>query len=86
MRLIQIEASLEPSHWLTNRAYSTSDAGTFFYVNGVGDERRIDALAMAARFGEPDREVACSAEQSVFIYDDPAKLEQIAEFYGVAKK
>jgi hypothetical protein len=83
VRLIQIESSLEPSHWLTNRAYSATDAGTFFYVNGTGDERRIDALAMAARFGQPDREVSCSAEQSVFIYDDPAKLAEIAAFYGV---
>ena len=81
VRLIQIEASLEPSHWLTNRAYSTSEVGTFFYVNGHGDERPIDALALASRFGDPDREVSCDDARSVLIYDDPAKLARIAEFY-----
>lgn len=83
VRLIQIEASLEPSHWLTNRAYSTSEAGTFFYVNGHGDERQVDALQLVARFGEPDREVSCDEAQSVLIYDDPAKRARIAVFYGV---
>jgi hypothetical protein len=84
MRLIQVEASLEPSTWLTNRAYATSQAGTFFYVNGHGDERPIDAAQLAVRFGAPDREIACAEGQSVFLYDDPAKRARIAEFYGVA--
>jgi hypothetical protein len=82
VRLIQIEAAGEPSFWLTNRAYATSEGGTFFYVNGHGDERRIDPLALATRFGEPDREVSCGADQLVLIYDDPLKRAEIAEFYG----
>jgi hypothetical protein len=83
VRLIQVESSGEPSYWLTNRAYSSTERGTFFYLNSVGDEPRIDALALAARFGEPDREVSCSAEHSILIYDEPAKLAEIAEFYHV---
>ncbi|MEO8262912.1 MAG: hypothetical protein ABI566_10120 [Pseudolysinimonas sp.] len=86
MRLIQIESSLEPSHWLTNRAYPTGEAGTFFYVNDHGDERPVDALAIESRFGEPDGVVACDDGQSLLIYGDPAKLDLIAEFYGVAPK
>jgi hypothetical protein len=82
VRLIQIESSLEPSHWLTNRAYSTTDAGTFFYVNGRGDEPPIDELALTSRFGEADREISCDDEQSVLIYDDSSKVRKIADFYG----
>ncbi|MCU1418198.1 MAG: hypothetical protein JWP32_2372 [Schumannella sp.] len=86
VRLIQIESSLEPSHWLTNRAYSRTEAGTFFYVNGHGDELPIDALALSSRFGNPDREVACDDGQSVLIYSDSAKLARIAAFYGVPRR
>lgn len=84
MRLIQIESSGEPSHWLTNRAYSTMQAGTFFYVNGHGDELQLDALALSARFGDPDRTVSCADAQTVLIYSDPTKLAKIAAGYGVA--
>lgn len=82
-RLIQIESSGEPSHWLTNRAYSTSEAGIFFYVNGVGDELPIDTGLLVQRFGEPDDVRACSPMQEVWTYTDPAKRERIAGFYGV---
>lgn len=82
VRLIQIEATGEPSSWLTNRAYATTQAGTFFYVNGHGDELPIDALRLATLFGAPDREVSCADAQSVLIYDDPLKRLRIAEFYG----
>lgn len=83
LRLIQIEHGLEPSHWLTNRAYATTEAGTFFYVNGHGDELAIETGLLGERFGEPDREVSCGDAQSVLIYTDPGKLTRIAEFYGV---
>lgn len=82
-RLIQIESDGTPSNWLTNVAASAVEAGTFFYVNGYGDERQLDEAGLAARFGAPDREVACSDAQRVLIYDDPAKTALISEFYAV---
>lgn len=83
VRLIQIEHGLTPSHWLTNRAYSTTEAGTFFYVNGRGDELAIETDLLIEEFGEPDREVSCDDAQSVLVYEDPAKLARIADYYGV---
>jgi hypothetical protein len=83
LRLIQIEATGEPSHWLTNRAYATSESGTFFYVNGSGDERPLDVVVLTERFGDPDEVWSCSESQEIWIYDDPAKRARIAEFYGV---
>jgi hypothetical protein len=83
MRLIQIEHGLEPSHWLTNRAYSTTEAGTFFYVNGHGDELAIERDRLAEEFGEPDRIVSCDDAQDVLIYEQPSKRARIAAFYGV---
>jgi hypothetical protein len=85
VRLIQIEHGGEPSHWLTNRAYATAEAGTFFYVNGHGDEAAIEADLLTERYGRPDREVSCGDGQSVLIYDAPEKLVRIAEFYGVER-
>ncbi len=85
LRLIQIEANGEPSHWLTNRAYSTSEAGTFFYVNGAGDEPALDTEGLTERFGEPDRIWSCSPNQEVWLYRDAGKRDLIAEFYGVAQ-
>jgi hypothetical protein len=84
LRLIQIEANGEPSHWLTNRAYSTSVPGTFFYVNGVGDEAPLDTAGLTERFGEPDRVWSCTPDQQVWLYRDPGKRDLIAEFYGVS--
>jgi hypothetical protein len=83
VRLIQIESTGEPSHWLTNRAYSTSETGTFFYVNGLGDERALDTDVLTERFGEADTVWSCSPSQKVWIYTDPAKRDLIAEFYAV---
>lgn len=83
MRLIQIESDGEPSHWLTNRAYSMTEAGTFFYVNGAGDELALDTGLLEQRFGPADRVWGCSATQEVWIYSDAEKRELIAEFYGV---
>lgn len=85
LRLIQIEANGEPSHWLTNRAYSTSEAGTFFYVNGAGDEPALDTDLLTERFGDPDRVWVCSANQEVWLYRDAEKRSLIAEFYGVVE-
>jgi hypothetical protein len=82
VRLIQIESDAEPSHWLTNRAYSTEEAGTFFYVNGVGDETGLDVGVLTQRFGEPDDVWSCADNQEVWIYSDAAKRDAIAEFYG----
>ncbi|HEX7835728.1 MAG TPA: hypothetical protein VF479_09700 [Pseudolysinimonas sp.] len=82
VRLIQIEANGEPSHWLTNRAYARSQAGTFFYVNGRGDETALDVRTLSERFGAPDQVRSCSAGQEVWIYTDPAKRDRIAVFYG----
>jgi hypothetical protein len=84
LRLIQIESTGEPSHWLTNRAYSTSEAGTFFYVNGAGDERALDVGVLTERFGQPDEVWSCADSQEVLIYTEDAKRDSIAEFYGVA--
>jgi hypothetical protein len=83
VRLIQIDSNGEPSHWLTNRAYSRTEAGTFFYVNGAGDEVVIDTAQLEERFGEPDRVWSCSSSREVWIYSDPSKRDLIAEFYGV---
>jgi hypothetical protein len=83
VRLIQIEHGLEPSHWLTNRAYSTTEAGTFFYINGRGDETAIETARLVEEFGEPDRIVSCDDAQDVLIYEQASKLERISAFYGV---
>ncbi len=81
VRLIQIESTGEPSHWLTNRAYSTSEAGTFFSVNQVGDEPPLDTDKLSERFGEADTVWSCSGSQQIWIYTDDAKRDLIAEFY-----
>jgi len=82
-RLIQLNADGSPHHWLANRATARTEAGSFFYLNGSGDEPVIDGNVLVERFGAPDREVACSATQSVWLYSDPGKLARIAAFYGV---
>jgi hypothetical protein len=85
-RLIPIEPDGVPSTWLTNRAYPHSEVGEFFYLNGSGDQPTIDPSLLRAEFGAPDLEVGCSATQSVWVYDDPAKLAKIADFYGVEQE
>jgi hypothetical protein len=70
IRLIPVTADLAPNLWLTNRAY-TQESGTFFYVNEWGDERALDGDAVRARHGRPDRVVACSDGQRLWIYDEP---------------
>jgi hypothetical protein len=70
IRLIPVTADLAPNLWLTNRAYAL-ESGTFFYVNESGDERALDGDALRARFGRPDRVVACSEGQRLWIYDEP---------------
>jgi hypothetical protein len=70
IRLIPVTADLAPNLWLTNRVYA-QESGTFFYVNERGDERALDGDALRARYGRPDRVVACSDGQRLWIYDEP---------------
>lgn len=81
VRLIQLTTDLDPNTWLTNRAYARTEPGSFFYVNGSGDELELDTGRLADLFGEPDREIGCSGTQRILVYDDPAKLERIATHY-----
>jgi hypothetical protein len=69
IRLIPITADLAPNLWLTNREYAR-DPGTFFYINEVGDERALDGDALRERYGRPDRVVACSEDQRLWMYDE----------------
>jgi hypothetical protein len=85
LRLIQIEWNGETSHWLTNRAYSTTEAGTFFYVNGRGDEREIDTGTLRVAFGDPDRVIQCGDAQEIYVYSTLDKLHRIADFYGAPR-
>lgn len=82
VRLIQVQPDLEPNTWLTNRAYARTEPGSFFYVNGRGDEPPLDVGRIVQVAGQPDREVGCDADRSVLIYDDPVKLARIAAHYG----
>lgn len=82
-RLVAILPDGEPNTWMANRATSRTEAGTFFYVNGRGDEVALDTDLLRERFGEPDTVVDCSEDQQVWLYDDAGKLARIAEFYGV---
>lgn len=70
IRLIPLTADLAPNFWLTNRAYA-QEPGTFFYLNGRGDERALDSDALRERFGRPDRVVTCFEDQRLWIYDEP---------------
>ena len=81
-RLIQLDQDGTPNLWLTNRAYATTEAGQFFYLNGAGDEVIIDPAFLRREFGEPDTVVACTGSQEVWIYTDPAKRAAIDRFYG----
>jgi hypothetical protein len=81
-RLIQIVADATPSNWLTNLATPATETGTFFYVNGHGDELQLDEAGLVERFGQPDREVACGDAQRLLVYEDPAKIARIARFYA----
>jgi len=82
VRLIQVVADGTPSNWLANTATPRTVTGTFFYVNGYGDERELDEQGMRDRFGPPDREVGCSDRQRILIYDDPEKIALITRFYA----
>ena len=81
VRLIQIGRDGTPNGWLTNTATARTEQGSFFYVNGYGDEAALDEAALTARFGPPDRKVSCSAAQRLLIYEDPGKLTRIARSY-----
>jgi hypothetical protein len=82
-RLIQLFGDGTPHAWLTNRADVRTEIGTFFYLNGSGDETQLDPSVLRHEFGEPDAVIACSATQSVWRYTDESKLRRIARFYEV---
>ncbi|PJJ62213.1 hypothetical protein [Compostimonas suwonensis] len=82
-RLVQVTDAGELSDWLTNRDYAL-EAGSFFYVNGRGDELAIDTGFLTGEFGEPDSEFSCGDDQRVLVYTEPRKLAAIAEYYGPA--
>src|SRR5690606_23665996 len=81
-RLVQLTSSGAPSFWLTNRDYVRSEPGSFFYLNGDGDEPPIDEGFLIDSFGEPDEVVACSESQRLLLYRDPGKLERIRLYYA----
>jgi hypothetical protein len=70
IHLIPITADLDPNLWLTNRTYA-GEPGTFFSINEWGDERALDGDALRERYGLPDRVVACTEGQRLWIYDEP---------------
>jgi len=80
--LVPLETDATPSMWLTNRAYPRELPGSFFYINGAGDELAIDAALVATRFGDTDQRVDCSDSQYLMIYTDPQKRALIAAYYG----
>jgi hypothetical protein len=74
IRLIPVTPDLAPNLWLTNRAYSGLEAGTFFYFNERGDERALDGATLREKYGEPDRVVGCTDEQRIWVYDPPVRV------------
>lgn len=86
IRLLPIVANGEPNDWMANRASIRDAAGTFFYLNGRGDEWPIDSGLLRQRFGEPDRVATCGDSQEVWIYDNAAARAAIAEFYVTADR
>jgi hypothetical protein len=80
-RLIQIRPDITPHEWLTNLSYLKEEAGTFFYLNGHGDEWPLDREVIVREFGEPDSEFSCGDAQSVLVYDDPVKRAAIAHYF-----
>jgi hypothetical protein len=74
IRLIPVTADLEPNLWLTNRDYAEREAGTFFYLNELGDESALDRDALLERFGQPARALECSDDQRVWVYDEPVSV------------
>jgi hypothetical protein len=83
LRLIAIRPSGEPNTWLANRATSRTEVGTFFYVNGRGDELALDRELLRERFGAPTAVVACDDDREIWRYDDAGALDRIAAYYGV---
>jgi hypothetical protein len=81
-RLIQLTDSGGAAMWLTNRAYIREDVGRFFYFNDTGDEKVISRDFVTTTFGPPDRRFSCGPGHDVWLYDEPAKLEAIAHYYG----
>ncbi len=80
-RLIQIRPDITPHEWLTNLSYLREETGSFFYINGRGDEWPLDRDKIVREFGEPDGEFSCGEAQTVLVYDDPVKIAAIAEYF-----
>lgn len=74
IRLIPTTPDLHPNLWLTNRTYARDEAGTFFYLNGRGDELAFDADALRSSYGEPAEVVSCGDAQTIWVYDAPVSL------------
>jgi hypothetical protein len=83
IRLIAIEPSGEPNAWMANQATARTEIGTFFYVNGRGDELALDRDLLRQRFGEPTEIVACDDDREIWRYADGDARDRIAAFYGV---
>ncbi len=81
-RLTSILDTGLPSFWLTNRAYTRQDGGSFFYINQHGGEKPVDARLIIGRFGLPDSTFNCGEGQSVLVYTSPAALRAITDFYA----
>lgn len=80
-RLIQVTADGRPSYWLTNRSYTRTEGGRFFYVDERGDEPPIDVPLLTRRFGDADSRFSCDTGQTVLVYSDPGKLAAIELYY-----
>lgn len=85
IHLVPLETDTSISTWTTNLAYPRIFPGSFFYINGSGDQLPIDATRIVERFGEPDTTISCSQTQSLLIYTDTAKRAAIAEFYSTTR-
>ena len=85
VRLVPILPDGAPNTWMANRATARTEVGSFFYVNGRGDELALDVDLLRARFGEPDSVYVCADDQAVWRYDDADARDRIAEFYGVQR-
>jgi len=86
IRLIPLKSDAVQATWLANLDYLHAEVGAFFYLNEAGDEPVIDTTLLQNLFGEPDGVYICGDAQTVWVYDDPAKLELIAEHYGVRQR
>lgn len=86
IRLIPLKSDGTQADWLANTDYLHADVGHFFYLNPLGDEPEIDRGFIEREFGAADSVIRCDDDRELWVYDDPAKLEAIAQYYGVRQK